>query len=133
MAVCTVPFLVNEHTRTMNPLKVLEYLAAGKPVVATPLPALRAYGRHVALASGPEEFAAAVEQALAEDGEAQRRSRAEFAGRHSWESRLEEICGLVEMTAALKGMATRDRDASKGGNRVPRNAGRSKRSVGGPT
>ena len=133
MAVCTVPFLVNEHTRTMNPLKVLEYLAAGKPVVATPLPALRAYGRHVALARGPKEFAAAVEQALAEDGEVQRRARAEFAGRHSWELRLEEICGLVHMTAALKGVATRDRDASKGSNRVSRNAGRSKRSVGGRT
>jgi glycosyltransferase involved in cell wall biosynthesis len=133
MAVCTVPFLVNEHTRTMNPLKVLEYLAAGKPVVATPLPALRAYGPHVALASGPEEFAAAVKQALAEDCEARRRSRAEFAGGHSWESRLEEICGLVEMTAALKGMTTTDRDASRGRNRVPTNAGRSERPVGGPT
>ena len=71
---------------------------------------------HVALAGGPEEFAAAVEQALAEDGEARRRSRAEFAGRHSWESRLEEICGLIEMTAALKGVATKERDASRGGN-----------------
>jgi glycosyltransferase involved in cell wall biosynthesis len=133
MAVCTVPFIVNEHTRTMNPLKVLEYLAAGKPVVATPLPALRAYGSHIALASGPEEFAAAVEQALAEDCEARRRSRAEFAGRHSWESHLEEIWGLVEMTAALKGVATKDRDASRGGSRIPRTAGNSERPVGGAT
>jgi glycosyltransferase involved in cell wall biosynthesis len=134
MAVCTVPFLVNEHTRTMNPLKVLEYLAAGKPVVATPLPALCAYGPHVALASGPEEFAAAVELALAEESEVRRRSRAEFAGRNSWESRLEEICGLVEMTAAFKGMTTADqRDARRGGNRVPTTIGRSERPVRRPT
>jgi glycosyltransferase involved in cell wall biosynthesis len=131
MAVCTVPFLVNEHTLTMNPLKVLEYLAAGKPVVATPLPALHAYGPHVALASGPEEFAAAVERALAEDGEAQRRARVEFARGHSWESRLEEICGLIEMTAALKGVATKD--ASTGGDRVSTEMGRSGRAVGRPT
>jgi glycosyltransferase involved in cell wall biosynthesis len=131
MDVCTVPFLVNEHTQTMNPLKVLEYLAAGKPVVATPLPALRAYGPHVALAGGPEEFAAAVEQALAHDGEVQRRSRAEFAARHSWESRLEEICDLVDMTAAFKGAATRDLDARKSGHHGPTNAGRSERPVRG--
>jgi glycosyltransferase involved in cell wall biosynthesis len=116
MDVCTVPFHVNEHTRTMNPLKVLEYLAAGKPVVATPLPALRAYGPHVALPSGPREFAAAVEQALADDCEARRRTRAEFAGRHSWESRLEEIWGLVEMTAALKRMTATDRDGRRSEN-----------------
>jgi hypothetical protein len=118
----------------MNPLKVLEYLAAGKPVVATPLPALCAYGPHVALASGPEEFAAAVELALAEESEVRRRSRAEFAGRNSWESRLEEICGLVEMTAAFKGMTTTDqRDARRGGNRVPTTIGRSERPVRRPT
>jgi glycosyltransferase involved in cell wall biosynthesis len=131
MDVCTVPFLINEHTRTMNPLKVLEYLAAGKPVVATPLPALRAYGPHVALANGPEEFAATLERTLAEDCEAQRRSRVEFARRHSWESRLEEIWGLVEMTAALNGMATQDRHARRSRNRVPSDVGRPERPVGG--
>jgi glycosyltransferase involved in cell wall biosynthesis len=133
MAVCTVPFLVNEHTRTMNPLKILEYLAAGKPVVSTPLPAMPAYEPHVAVASGPVEFAAAIEQALAEDGDVRRRSRAEFAGRQSWESRLEEICGLIEMTAALKGTATKDRDADTRGSRVASDVGRSRRTVGGPT
>ena len=70
MDVCTVPFLVNEHTRTMNPLKILEYLAAGKPVVSTPLPAARAYEPHVDIAGGAAEFAAAVELALAEDSDA---------------------------------------------------------------
>jgi glycosyltransferase involved in cell wall biosynthesis len=128
MDVCAVPFLVNEHTRTMNPLKTLEYLAAGKPVVATPLPALRAYGSHVAVASGPEAFAASIEHALLEDSDGRRRLRVEFASRHSWETRLEEIWGFVEMTAALKGVARSDRDA----DRVRSLAGRSERRVGGP-
>ena len=131
MDVCMVPFLVNEHTRTMNPLKILEYLAAGKPVVSTPLPALRAYEPHVGIAGGAAEFSAAVEQALAEDGVVRRRARAEFAGEHSWETRLEEICGLIDTTAALKGMATTDRDASRGGTRVTSKAGRSERPVEG--
>jgi len=60
-------------------------------------------------------------------------SRAEFAGRHSWESRLEEICGLIEMTAAMKGMATKARDAGNARCHAPANAGRWDRPVGGPT
>jgi glycosyltransferase involved in cell wall biosynthesis len=133
MDVCTVPFLVDEHTRTMNPLKILEYLAAGKPVVTTPLPAVRAYDPHVDIAGGAAEFAAAIELALAEDSLARRRARAEFAGEHSWESRLEEICGLIEMTASLKRIGTKDRDARRGGNRVPGKAGRSQPQVREPT
>ena len=132
MDVCTVPFLVNEHTRTMNPLKILEYLAAEKPVVATPLPALRAYVPHVGIAGSAAEFASAVEQALADDSNVRRSSRAEFARQHSWESRLEEICALIEMTAAMKGMARKNRDASNTGSRVPVNPGPSERPVGGP-
>jgi glycosyltransferase involved in cell wall biosynthesis len=133
MDVCTVPFLVNDHTLTMSPLKILEYLAAGKPVVSTPLPAVRAYEPHVTIAGGAAEFAAAVELALAEDSPARGRARAEFAGEHSWESRLEEICGLIEMTAALKGIGTKDRDAHRGANRLAGEAGRSRPRVGEPT
>jgi glycosyltransferase involved in cell wall biosynthesis len=133
MDVCTVPFLVNEHTRTMSPLKILEYLAAGKPVVSTPLPAVRAYEPHVDIACGAAEFAAAVDLALAENSAARRRARAEFAGEHSWESRLEEICGLIEMTAALKGIGTKARDARTGANRVGGEVGRSQSRVGEPT
>jgi len=133
MDVCTVPFLVDEHTRTMNPLKILEYLAAGKPVVSTPLPAVRAYEPHVDIAGSAAEFAAAVELALAEDSLARKRARTEFAGEHSWESRLDEIRGLIEMTAALKGIGTKDRDARRGGNGVPGKAGRSQPQVGEPT
>ena len=116
----------------MNPLKILEYLAAEKPVVATPLPALRAYVPHVGIAGSAAEFASAVEQALADDSNVRRSSRAEFARQHSWESRLGEICALIEMTAAMKGMARKNRDASNTGSRVPVNPGPSERPVGGP-
>lgn len=38
-----MPFVDNEQIRNCNPLKLREYLAAGRPVVATPFPALQAY------------------------------------------------------------------------------------------
>jgi glycosyltransferase involved in cell wall biosynthesis len=100
--VSIIPFVVSEHTLTMHPLKALEYLAAGRPVVSTPLPALRAYTDHISFASGAAEFIGAIERALAEDDEDRRASRVAFARRHSWDLRLEEISRLIAQTTASK-------------------------------
>ncbi len=48
--VCLIPYKLTEQTRHVNPLKVYEYLAAGKPVVATALPELRQFGEAVKVA-----------------------------------------------------------------------------------
>ena len=45
--VCLIPYRLNEQTRHVNPLKVYEYLAAGKPVVGTALPELGQFGGSV--------------------------------------------------------------------------------------
>ena len=58
MDVCLIPFRRNAVTDASLPLKTFEYLAAGKPVVATPLPALTAepVAEVVAFAEGPDGF-----------------------------------------------------------------------------
>lgn len=48
--VCLIPYKLTEQTRHVNPLKVYEYLACGKPVVATALPELRQFGEVVRVA-----------------------------------------------------------------------------------
>jgi glycosyltransferase involved in cell wall biosynthesis len=58
-----LPFVLNTVTEGVRPLKVLEYLAMGKPVVATPLPELVNWPG-VLRAHTPEEFAASLDQAL---------------------------------------------------------------------
>ena len=65
--VALMPFAINEATRFISPTKTPEYLAAGKPVVSTPVrDVVRHYGRleGVRIASTPEEFVAGCEQAL---------------------------------------------------------------------
>jgi glycosyltransferase involved in cell wall biosynthesis len=57
---CVCPFEINRLTIAINPIKLREYLAAGRPVVATPLPSVLEYEDVVQLASTPEEFGAAV-------------------------------------------------------------------------
>jgi teichuronic acid biosynthesis glycosyltransferase TuaH len=59
-----VPYATNEFNRAADPLKVYEYLAAGIPVVATALPALRGLEPFVTTADGAAGFAQAVDGAL---------------------------------------------------------------------
>jgi glycosyltransferase involved in cell wall biosynthesis len=71
-------------------MKVYEYLAAGLPVVATPLRGLEEIAG-VTVADGVEATVAALERALAGDSPDRRRARSESVRHHSWDSRLAEI------------------------------------------
>jgi glycosyltransferase involved in cell wall biosynthesis len=65
--VALMPFALNASTRFISPTKTPEYLAAGRPVVSTPIrDVVRPYGERglVRIAEGPEQFVAAIEQAL---------------------------------------------------------------------
>jgi glycosyltransferase involved in cell wall biosynthesis len=93
--VALIPFLDNDHTRGSFPLKVWEYLAAGLPVVATPLPSLLELAEPgIAIARGPEAFAAAV-RAAAADAPRERLARLARARAHDWPARIEELCEAV--------------------------------------
>lgn len=92
-----VPYADNQFNRNSFPLKTLEYLAAGRPVVSTPLPAVRSLRTDlVALAETPEEFAAAVMREAARPREpALVAARRSFAAGHSWAARAEQLAGLL--------------------------------------
>jgi glycosyltransferase involved in cell wall biosynthesis len=69
--VAFMPFSLNESTRFISPTKTPEYLAAGKPVVSTPVTdVVRTYGDAglVRIAATPDEFVAAIEASLRERG-----------------------------------------------------------------
>ena len=73
--VCLMPFALNESTRFISPTKTLEYMAAGKPVVSTPIADVsRLYAAGVRIAATADEFIAACDAALAES-ETQSRAR----------------------------------------------------------
>ncbi len=93
--VALLPSVMNRYTRGMFPMKFFEYLAAGCPVVGTPLPALRAF-RHVAdLAGTPAEFVAAVERAVRGDAPPLA-ERLAVAREHTYERRTTRMMQLVE-------------------------------------
>lgn len=90
-----IPYVANGYTRSCFPLKLYEYLAAGKPVIASGLPELAGMEPDVALAPDPDEFVRAVERALTRltDADVDRRRR--LAGENTWDSRTETLLQLV--------------------------------------
>jgi teichuronic acid biosynthesis glycosyltransferase TuaH len=95
------PYADTEFNRGSFPLKTLEYLAAGRPVVATDLPAVRALDTDlVATASSPSTFAAAARAALedARTVEAMDARRA-VARRNSWDIRAADFARVLGLGA----------------------------------
>jgi glycosyltransferase involved in cell wall biosynthesis len=89
-----IPYARNELTASIFPMKVYEYLAAGLPVVATPMPALAGVA-DVATAADAAGLARLLDQALAADSAEQRAARSLRAASHSWDRRLEEIATAI--------------------------------------
>jgi glycosyltransferase involved in cell wall biosynthesis len=78
----------------MSPLKLYEYLAAGRPVVAVDLPPLRGVDGRVFLVGEEEDFAEATRAALAR-GPAPEAERELFVEQHSWQRRHERVLDLA--------------------------------------
>lgn len=92
-----LPYRNDEFNRASFPLKTLEYLVAGLPVVSTALPASRWLEcPDVALADDPAEFAARTAQLARHPREAEDvRRRREFARAHSWDARARSLVSAL--------------------------------------
>jgi glycosyltransferase involved in cell wall biosynthesis len=86
--VALTPFRLNDLTRSANPLKAREYVAAGLPNVCTDVPELRSVPGCI-VARTPAEFVARVGSALGDGGPRQERS--DLVRDESWEARVDEI------------------------------------------
>jgi glycosyltransferase involved in cell wall biosynthesis len=97
--VALMPFAMNESTKYISPTKTPEYLAAGLPVVSTPIrDVVRPYGDRglVHIASTAEEFVAACEKALQDDTSARLQTADEFLSHNSWDKTFGEMSRLIE-------------------------------------
>ncbi len=98
--VLLIPREMNALTRSMNPLKLREYLATGRPVVSAPLPEVveardAKYGDAVSCASTPEEYVAAIEQQLALASPERAQAIAALVADESWEARLDDVAAQI--------------------------------------
>jgi glycosyltransferase involved in cell wall biosynthesis len=86
-----IPFKVNELTRAVNPIKLREYLAAGLPVISTPMPEVKLYEHLIEIISSSAEFESAVEKCLTA-AESDRAARLDAMSRETWPQKVEQIC-----------------------------------------
>ncbi|PWV55804.1 glycosyltransferase [Chitinophaga sp. S165] len=89
--VCINPQQVNVLTVGNYPLKIDEYLALGKPVVATATRTMEYFDSHTYLARNANEYVTLINKALEEDSPELRERRIEFARSHSWENSVTAI------------------------------------------
>jgi len=90
-----VPHKVDPFTVCQNPVKLYEYLAAGLPIVSTPLPELEPYRDLVLTADTPEAFAAALERSRQEDGPGRVPARQQAARENRWTQRAEQAAAHI--------------------------------------
>jgi glycosyltransferase involved in cell wall biosynthesis len=100
-AVATVPHKINELTRNMNPIKLREYLAAGLPVVSTPLPEVRCYEPEVRLAEGVDAWVAALEKAVADRSLENDLRRSALVSSEGWAVRVATIAEEIRKVDAV--------------------------------
>jgi glycosyltransferase involved in cell wall biosynthesis len=93
-AVCLLPYKINERTRNISSLKMYEYLACGKPVVSTDVPAAHEVGEVVRIA-GAESFVSAIADMVHDDPEAPARRR-HVAAANTWDQRVETISDILQ-------------------------------------
>lgn len=86
--VAIIPHKVNEFTKTMNPLKIYEYLACGKPIVSANVSGVEEFKNFIKVAENKEEFNQYINDALKSDSEELRLARLQEAGKHTWEKRV---------------------------------------------
>jgi len=100
--VCLNPQLINQVTIGNYPRKIDEYLAMGKPTVATRTEAMSVFEDHTYLGTSKEDYVSLIERALAEDSDEKRQERIQFATTHTWENNVKEIYKAINLTEALK-------------------------------
>jgi teichuronic acid biosynthesis glycosyltransferase TuaH len=98
MGVGLTPYAESEFNRASFPLKTLEYLASGIPVVSTEMPSVRWLDTPlIEVATGADEFAGRVVAILAQQPDPRMRAqRLAFAASHSWAARADQLIRMLQ-------------------------------------
>ena len=91
--VCVIPFRIYRLTESVNPVKVYEYFAAGRPVVTTALPELKKYSDALYYSEGRDQFLENVRTALTVPYDPQR--PLQIARDNDWDSKAAEMARLI--------------------------------------
>ena len=93
------PQVVNDWTIGNYPRKIDEYLAMGKPTLATRTKAMEMFREHVYLANTKEDYLELAQRALDENSKERIQARINFAKSHTWENNVKAIYEAIKKSA----------------------------------
>lgn len=93
--VCILPFVVNELIKYVDPVKIYEYLSAGKPVVTPYYDELIKFSDYIYISKNHDEFLNNIKLSLEED-EKNKMKRMDFAAKNTWKQRALDIKQKIE-------------------------------------
>jgi UDP-galactopyranose mutase len=102
--VALIPFAMSEATRYLSPTKTLEYMAAHKPIVSTPIPdVIELYGSVVRVGCTHDEFIAHVDHALCRDNFKQRQAlERRLLEQYTWDATAHKMAAILEKQRASR-------------------------------
>lgn len=100
--VCINPQLINEVTIGNYPRKIDEYLAMGKPTVATSTTAMEVFAEYCYLAENKEAYIELIKASLNDNSDEKSRARRAFAMTHTWENNVEAIYNAINDTISKR-------------------------------
>ncbi len=95
-AVGLLPYAINLETKHISPLKMYEYMAAGIPVVSTPIPAALRHEDIVSVADDSSAFAELCDRAVRNEFQEQVSKGIDAASSSTWDHRVRKIAALIE-------------------------------------
>lgn len=114
--IATIPFAINESTRFISPTKTPEYLAAGKPVISTPIrDVVSPYGDNklVHIVNNADEFIAAAEIELAKKRRSSWTKKVDaFLEGNSWDRTWSQMVRNIEATVQQNNTVTKTKDGA---------------------
>ena len=97
MDCCLIAYAMIEYNQHVFPLKLYDYMAAGKPIVASDMEELRPIeGEQVAIAHTPDDWVPAIQAAIAADTPERVAERQRVARGQSWDHRVDEISTIID-------------------------------------
>ncbi len=99
---CFNPQAINDITIGNYPRKIDEYLAMGKPVVATKTLAMSIFKNHVYLCRNAIEYIESIQKALQTNSTELKEKRIEFASDHTWENSVKKIYSAINKTIGIE-------------------------------
>jgi teichuronic acid biosynthesis glycosyltransferase TuaH len=92
-----IPFLCNELTASIYPLKINEYLASGIPVVSTPFSEdILGFKDIIGIAANKVDFSQLIEEAITNNTELQTKERLKYAMQNTWENRTKTLLNYID-------------------------------------